>query len=142
MKKTIKQTLSIALVIICIFSLAACGKTVEKSGLWENATYLEDTELGEGKNSLIVEVKAADQTVTFTVNTDKKTVGDALLENELIAGDESEYGLYMKTVNGITADYDVDQSYWAFYVNDEYATAGVDATEIEKDAKYKLEYTK
>lgn len=142
MKKTIKQTLSIALVVILVFSLAACGNSVEKSGLWENATYLEDTKLGEGKNSLIVEVKAADQTVIFTVNTDEKTVGAALLENELIAGDESEYGLYIKTVNGITADYDVDKSYWAFYVNDEYATSGVDTTEIEKDATYKLEYTK
>ena len=49
----------------------------------------------------------------FVVNTDKETVGDALLEQNLIEGDDSEYGLYVKTVNGITVDYDTDHTYWA-----------------------------
>ena len=78
----------------------------------------------------------------FTVNTDKETVGEALLEHELIAGEDGQYGLYIKTVNGITADYDVDQSYWAFYADGEYAMAGVDMTEIDEDVTYQLAYTK
>ena len=41
----------------------------------------------------------------------------ALLEHGLIAGEETELGLMVKTVNGITADYNVDRSYWAFYIN-------------------------
>ena len=44
----------------------------------------------------------------------------------------------MKTVNGITADYDTDGVYWAFYVNDEYATSGVDVTEITEGDSYAL----
>ncbi len=142
MKKTIKSTISVVLVIVCLFTLAACGNTVDKTGLWENATYLKDTEFGEGAKTVVVEVKADEQIVTFTINTDKKTVGDALLEHDLIDGDESEYGLYVKVVNGITADYDVDKSYWAFYVNGEYASSGVDTTEIDESAKYQLAYTK
>lgn len=142
MKKTIKSTISVVLVIVCLFTLAACGNTVDKTGLWENATYLKDTEFGEGAKTVVVEVKAAEQTVTFTVNTDKKTVGDALVEHDLIDGDEGEYGLYVKVVNGITADYDVDKSYWAFYVNGEYASSGIDTTEIDENATYQLAYTK
>lgn len=143
MKKAIKSTISVALIIICIFSLASCGgNTKTKTGLWENATYLEDTEFGKGEKTALVEVKAEDQTVKFTINTDKKTVGAALLEHELIEGEDGEFGLYIKVVNGITADYDIDKSYWAFYVDGEYANSGVDTTEIAEDVTYQLVYTK
>lgn len=137
-----KKTVSIALLFICIFSLVACGNSVDKTGLWENATYLQDTELGEGAKAVTVEVKVEEQMVTFTINTDKKTVGEALVENKLVEGDQGAYGLYIKKVNGITADYDIDQSYWAFYINGEMAMTGVDSTDIDENAIYRLEYTK
>ena len=137
-----KKTVSIALLFICIFSLVACGNSVDKTGLWENATYLQDTELGEGAKTVTVEVKVEEQTVTFTINTDKKTVGEALVENKLIEGDQGAYGIYIKKPNGITADYDIDQSYWAFYINGEMAMTGVDSTDIDENAIYRLEYTK
>ena len=103
---------------------------------------LKDTELGEGAKTVTVEVVAAEQTVKFTVHTDKETVGAALLELGLIAGEESQYGLYIKQVNGITADYDVDQTYWAFYINGEYAMTGADSTELTDGAVYKFERAK
>ena len=78
----------------------------------------------------------------FDIATDKTTVGDALLELGLIAGEEGAYGLYVKQVNGITADYDVDQTYWAFYVNGEYGMTGVDATDIEAGATYSFKVEK
>ena len=137
-----KKTVSIALLFICIFSLVACGNSVDKTGLWENATYLQDTELGEGAKTVTVEVKVEEQTVTFTINTDKKTVGEALVENKLIEGDQGAYGIYIKKANGITADYDIDKSYWAFYINGEMAMTGVDSTDIDENAIYRLEYTK
>lgn len=136
-----KKTVSVALLFICIFSLVACGNSVDKTGLWENATYLQDTELGEGAKTVTVEVKVEEQTVTFTINTDKKTVGEALIENKLIEGDQGAFGIYIKKVNGITADYDIDQSYWAFYINGEMAMTGVDLTDIDENAIYRLEYT-
>ena len=137
-----KRTISIALLIICLFSFVACKESVDATGLWENATYLQDTEFGEGAKTVKVEVKVEEQMVTFTINTDKKTVGEALVENDLIAGDEGAFGLYVKKVNGITADYDIDQSYWAFYINGEMAMTGVDMTDIDENATYRLEYTK
>ncbi len=159
MKSTTKKSktlLMLLLVATLPVSLTACNKktetvqsvtetaqtTTETAGLWGNAIYLTDTELGQGSKNLIVEVAAEDRLVKFTIHTDEATVGGALFENNLITGDEGEYGLYIKTVNGILADYDVDQSYWAFYVDGEYAMAGVDSTQIAEESVYKLEYTK
>ena len=78
----------------------------------------------------------------FEIHTDKKTVGEALLDVGLIAGEEGEYGLFVKTVNGITVDYEEDGAYWAFYIGDEYATTGVDATDIEEGASYSFKIEK
>lgn len=142
MKKTISK-LSVALfTLVLVFGLSACGDKVAKTGVWENATYLEDTEFGTGATTVKVEVKAEEQSVVFTVKTDKTTLGDALLENKLIEGEESQYGLYVKKVNGITADYDTDGAYWAFYKGDEYASTGVDGAEITDGEQYSLVYTK
>ena len=169
MKKTSNSILLVILSLLLIFSFAACNSVkteesssassqieqpktsddsssevpeIERTGLWENATYLSDKEFGEGSKTLVVEVKAGDESVTFTVKTDKATVGEALQEYDLIDGEEGEYGLYVKVVNGITADYDIDKSYWAFYINGEYAMGGVDTTDITDGVVYKLEYTK
>ena len=146
MKKVIKSGISIILVLLLTFSLISCNKAEKEKeaqpSLWDSATYLEDKEFGVGSKKVEVKVKAEDKTVTFTVNTEKETVGAALLEHKLIAGDQGEYGLYVKTVNGILADYDVDKSYWAFYINGEYASSGVDTTPIVKGESYSLEYTK
>lgn len=78
----------------------------------------------------------------FFVHTDKETVGEALLDLDLIAGEEGEFGLYVKTVNGITADYDTDGTYWAFYDNGEYAQTGVDSTVIREGGEYAFKIEK
>ena len=99
--------------------------------------------LGEGNTKFMFVVIDADGNETdFEIHTDKETVGDALLEENLIAGDDSEYGLYVKTVNGITADYDADQTYWAFYINDEYAATGVDSTPVTEGDTYSFKVEK
>ena len=92
---------------------------------------------GEGATSFYFTVTDVDGTVAkFQINTDKTTVGDALLELELIEGDMGDYGLYVTAVNGITADWDTENAYWAFYVDGEYAMTGVDSTEIVAGASY------
>ncbi len=160
--KNIKSFIALIIAIFCVLSLAACGNTeetnteapaaditavtendtTEEAGLWAEATYTENTEFGKGAKTVICEVKAEDKTVTFTVKTDKETVGEALLEYGLIEGEEGPYGLYIKKVNGILADYDVNQRYWAFYVDGEMANTGVDGTEITEGVAYQLVYSK
>ena len=112
--------------------------TINRSGVWENATYLASTELGEGAKTVKVQVVAGGQSITFTINTDAETLGDALIAHDLIGGEQGAYGLYIKTVNGILADYDVDQTYWAFYKNGEMMMTGVDGAEISDGEHYEL----
>lgn len=108
-----------------------------QSGSEEAGTAAGENVLGEGSTKFTFTVVDKDGTETqFEIHTDKETVGEALLELSLIAGDESEYGLYVKTVNGITADYDKDGVYWAFYINGEYATTGVDSTPVTEGENY------
>ena len=147
MKKFIKTFAVVCLSFLLAVSFCACKSNQKteknkKSDLWETATYTADTTLGKGENTFVLEVEAKEKTVKFTINTDEKTVGAALLQNKLIAGENGEYGLYVKTVNGITADYDKDKTFWGFYINNEFASNNIDATEIEKDAVYKLVYSK
>ena len=78
----------------------------------------------------------------FIVNTDEETVGAALVKLDIIAGEDSQYGLYVKTVNGITLDFDTDGMYWAFYENGAYASAGVDSTNLTDGASYSFKAEK
>ncbi len=95
--------------------------------------------MGEGSTIFPLSVVDAEgQETLFEIHTDKETVGEALQELGLIDGEDGEYGLYVKTVNGITADYDKDGKYWAFYINGEYAQAGVDSTNIVEGESYSL----
>ena len=141
MKKVLKSTVSLILALMFVLCLTSCNST-DEAKLWDDAVYSEDTQLGEGAKTVILNVKVGEKTVVFTVKTDKNTVGEALFEHQLITGDNGQYGLYIKSVNGITADFDKDGAYWAFYINGEYAMTGVDGTEIEEGATYLLEYTK
>ena len=54
----------------------------------------------------------------------------------------SPYGLYVKYVNGIKADFNVDSAYWAFYVNGEYALTGASFIEIKDGDSIKIAYEK
>ncbi len=139
--KTTSRITSLLLALLMLFSLVACAD-VEKTGVWENATYLSDKEFGKGDTTVTLKVEAEGQSVTFTIHTDKKTLGEALLEHELIAGEQGPYGLYVKTVNGILADYDEDQTYWNFTKNGEMMMVGVDGAEIADGECYELTRTK
>ena len=131
----------ISLLLILAMALCACGKEAP-TGLWKDATYTKDTTFGEGSKTVTVAVEMEEKSVTFTVKTDAETVGEALMEHDLIQGDEGPYGLYVKTVNGVRADYDKDGCYWAFYVGQEYAMQGIELTPIDESAAYRLVYAK
>ena len=153
MKNNMRKLLSFILCVVLIVAMAlfATGCTNNKeetpketeATLATQATTPAVIEKGEGKTSFNFEVTDLDgKTTKFLVKTDKAIVGDALQDLGLITGDPGPYGLYVKAVNGITADYDKDGSYWAFYTNGEYATKGVDQTEIDTTATYAFVKTK
>ncbi len=101
------------------------------------------TVVGEGSTVFYFNVVDKDGNETkFEIHTDKTIVGEALLELGLIEGEAGPYGLYVKKVNGISADYDTDGTYWAFYVGDDYGMTGVDLTEITAGATYAFKVSK
>ncbi len=136
-----KRSLSLILCIVLIAAMAlvtiGCHDNNTINPNETGTTGTAATVLGEGETKFTFTVTDGDGKETaFEIHTDKDTVGDALLELQLIAGEDSQYGLFVKTVNGITVDYDKDGKYWAFYAGGEYASAGVDTTEIVEDTTY------
>ena len=154
MKNKIITNLSLVLVIIMMISLSSCDLFAQTTTtftpteenpvpeFWKSAIYTEDTELGQGNKTFMFKVDAEGYAITFTIHTNEETVGAALISLGLITGDNGQYGLYVKTVNGMLADWDIDQTYWAFYENGEYAMSGVDTTTITNGYTYTLVRTK
>ena len=154
-KNGLNKLLALLLALVMVLSLAACGNKAQDNGTADkDAGAVTDTDNNTGDNgdaaapqdSVVTDgdviVQLDGTAITFTVNTDKETVGEALLELGVVAGDTTEYGLYITTVNGVTLDYNTDGAYWAFYINGEYASTGVDATNIEAGAAYALKAEK
>lgn len=155
----ISKPLSLILSIVLIAAMAlfttGCNdsKNSESSGSSSSVVSESTAESADASSDITVIGEGAvkfsfnvtDSTGTekkFEVHTDKKTVGEALLDVNLISGDESEYGLYVKTVDGITADFDKDGVYWAFYVDGKYAETGVDSTEVKEGSVYSFKIEK
>lgn len=134
-----KKRLIFSFILILIISGLFCGcKDTSKDSIKVDSTAsLSAVNLGEGKNVFVFVVQdVSGEQMVYNISTDKKIVGDALKEHNLILGDEGDFGLYVKTVNNITYDYDKDGKYWAFYVDGEYAQTGVDKTEIKNGTTY------
>ncbi|MDY4489862.1 MAG: DUF4430 domain-containing protein [Candidatus Faecousia sp.] len=129
MNKMMRLILCTVLIAVMALMAAGCGsKSAETTAPGVSFTFVV-TDL-EGNES------------TFDITTSKATVGEALLDEGLIVGEDSEFGLYVTSVNGMAADWDNDQTYWAFYIDGEYATTGVDATEVTEGATYSFVLTK
>ena len=130
------------ILIIAVLSSSCVNNTSTVPDLWENATYTEDTLIGVGKNNLILTVEAGDKSIDITVRTDMNNVGEVLKKHNVISGEEGPYGIYVKVVNGIEADYDKDQSYWSFEKDGEAMLTGVDSTEFKEGEHFELVRTK
>lgn len=132
MKKTVfKKILSAVLCFVLIAAMALTFVSCKDNG----------GQNGEKTFTFTVVTLDGNET-SKDITTDKQYVGEALLEQGIIEGENGDYGLYVKKVNGILADYDIDQTYWAFYINGEYAMTGVDKTEIKDGETYTFKQQK
>ena len=158
MKRTSLRILSFLLLfLLSALALTACGgeggsgttaatttgtpspETPALPAIWDTATHRADATLGEGSHTVTVKVTADGFTVTLTLRTDAETLADALLSEELCAGEDSQYGLMISHVNGIRADYDLDRGYyWNILVDGEVAMTGASGIAIPDGAVYEL----
>ena len=82
-----------------------------------------------GEKTIVFEIAGVSNPSSVTIRTDEAYLRGALEQEGLVAGEESEYGLFVKTVDGYTAD-DSNQEWWCFTKNGESLTTGVDTTPI------------
>jgi len=97
-----------------------------------------DTTAGEKAFTLTVVHKDGTEKV-FNLTSSEEFLGPALVAEGIIVESDSP-GMY-NTVDGETTDYSKDQSYWGFFIGDEYAMEGMNTTPITEGAQYKLVYT-
>lgn len=98
----------------------------------------------DGAKTVTIEVTDdKEETVSYTVHTDAEFLRQAMEEAEGLSfdGTESEYGLMVETVNAVTADYNENGTYWAFYVNGEYCSYGIDSQPVADGETYQIVYT-
>ena len=100
-----------------------------------------ETAVEGGKNITVAVVHKDTSEKIFRYRTDAEYLGQVLLEEGLIQGEEGPYGLMISVVDGETADWNVDKSYWALYIAEEYATTGADGIVLTDGGEYSLVYT-
>ena len=143
LKRFVSLILCGVLLAAAALSFIGCQDTTPTETTTGSVETVAPTVLGEGNTVFYFSVvDGAGEETRFEIHTDKTTVGEALLALSLIEGEDSQYGLYVKKVNGISADYATDGTYWAFYENGDYAFSGVDTTTVTAGASYAFKVTK
>ncbi len=137
--------LSLILIIALLVAAVAVGcgeeKTVDTGAVVTTGVAVREA-VGEGDSTFDFTAVFLDGSKKhYTVSTDCETVGEALLSLGLIDGEKSAYGLYVKSVCGVVADYDIDKTYWALYVDGEMAMTGADSVKCTdiKFVEFKVE---
>ena len=124
-KKTRNIIIAVALLLVLVIGAAL---------IW-NANR---PEAQEGGKALEVTVVHGDESSKdFSFSTDAENLRTALEEQKLIEGTESEYGLFVTTVDGETAD-DAQQQWWCFSKDGEDLMTGVDDTMIADGEHYEI----
>ncbi len=130
--KVVLSILSLVLIVAMALTFSACGNDSDVKN--------DDAKVTKSFVFKVVDLDGSEK--SLIIKTTATTVGEALLAEKLISGKQDQYGLMVVTVNGIKYEYNADGAYWAFYVNGEYATSGVDTTDITEGATYSFVATK
>ena len=97
---------------------------------------------GEKKTFTLQVVHADGTSLEKQITTRQVYLANALFDEKILVEEEAlQSGMYT-IVDGEEASWEKDQAYWGFYVNGGYAVEGMNTTEIEDGAVYKLEYTR
>ncbi|MCD7760967.1 MAG: DUF4430 domain-containing protein, partial [Clostridiales bacterium] len=96
---------------------------------------------GEEKNITLTVTYSDGTSENYEITTTAEYLMDAIEDTVTLEDSESDYGFYLETVNGETADYDTDGAYWAIYVNHEYGMYGLDSQPVADGDDFELIYT-
>lgn len=124
--KSVRQAAALLLVLLLSLSLFAGCKSSD------------DNEGSREAKSITLTVQHRDgSTKDFSIETTEEMLGAALMNEKLIEGEDGQYGLFVKTVDGETVD-ESNQEWWCLTVDGESATTGIDSTPVEDGGTYGL----
>ena len=125
---------------IALIALAAC------IAVMYGVFVRQKPKASEGSKHITIEVVDDNSDVkSYEFSTDAEFLKEAMDELALkeefsFAGEDGDYGFFITTINGLTAIYEEDGSYWSIYVNDEYGQYGADQQPVTDGDTYKFAY--
>ena len=128
--KNLRKILALVLALAFVFAFAACANTASDDNVIEDEADTKEFTL------VVEDLDGSRLELTGIEYYEGDILGDVLLKGGYIEGEQGDYGLYVKTVNEVTYDYETDGAYWSIYVNGEASMTGVDSIVIEEGAEY------
>lgn len=95
----------------------------------------------EGSKKITAEVILEDgSSKAFEIQTDEEYLRGALEQIGLISGTDSEYGMFVTTVDGRTVD-DSKQEWWCFTIDGQTLNTSVDTTPVKDGDHFEITLT-
>ncbi len=107
--------------------------------VWHFCNPANNTQVG-AKEITVTVTHGDGSTKEFTISTDEEYLRAALESQKLISGDDNEYGLYIKTVDGETVN-EANQEWWYLSKGGQMLNTGVDDTPIADGDCFELSFT-
>ena len=125
-----KKMLLLAVVLVLVIAVMAA------------VFFVTRPEAQAGGKAFTVTVVHADGTEkNFALTSEEEYLGPVLLSEGIVEGVEGPYGLEIHAADGEAASWEENQSYWALFIGEDYATTGADAIVLTDGNVYKLVYT-
>ena len=121
---------------LILASVAAVLVVAALIGVW----LIFGASTSQGSKSVTIEVvNKAGQTTAYTVKTDAQYLRGVMDEADGLTFTEA--GGMVMSVNGESADYSADKSYWAFYIGDAYCNYGINDQPVADGDVFRIVYT-
>lgn len=122
--------------------LCGCGNGIQAETASTEPVSEEPGEVGY-KYHFTLEIIDGDGNQKLTdFSSDEENLGSVLKRLGIIKGEQGEFGLYIKEVDGIVADYETTGTYWALYIDGEMSMTGIDQVKIQNGSTYTLKVEK
>ncbi len=128
MSKKVKSIIAVAVLVVLVIGAVLVWKATAPEGV-------------VGDKTIDVTIVHGDETTKeVTISTDEEFLRGALEQENLISGEEGEFGLFVTTVDGETVDESLQQ-WWCFTNGGESIMTGVDTTPIADGEEYEITLT-